>query len=61
MEKYDLKDKQGNIVTINRCKNCKFTNLSELIVYNTDGNDPYADPNVTYFNPVKPKPLEDKS
>jgi hypothetical protein len=61
MEKYDLQDEKGNRVTINKCKQCNFINSSEVIAYNSDGNDPYADPNVTYFNPVKPKPLDDKS
>ena len=58
MEHYDLKDEKGATVTINKCKNCKFINASEVIAYNTDGNDPYADQNVTYF---KPKSLENKS
>ena len=56
MERYDLKDQKGAVVTINRCKSCKFINSSEVIAYhNSDGGDPYT---VTYF---KPKSLEDKS
>ena len=58
MEKYDLKDENGEIVTINKCKNCKYTNASVVTVssWNSDGDSPYS---VTYFNPQIP--LEDKS
>jgi hypothetical protein len=55
MERYDLKDSKGQLVTINKCKNCNFQNASEVIAYNSDGDDPYV---VNYF---KPKSLEDKS
>jgi hypothetical protein len=56
MEKYELKDQKGEMVTINKCKNCKFTNLSVVQVsYNSEGDDQYS---VNYFNP---KALEDKS
>lgn len=55
MEKYDLQDKQGNRVTINKCKHCNFINSSEVIAYNSNGDDPYV---VNYY---KPKSLEDKS
>ena len=55
MERYDLKDTKGDLLRINKCTNCKYTNASEVIAYNSDGDDPYA---VNYF---KPKPLEDKS
>ena len=58
MERYDLKDKEtGQLVTINKCKHCKYTNASVVTAtasYNSDGDNPYS---VTYFNP---KPLEDK-
>lgn len=59
MEKYDLKDCKGEYITINKCKNCKYTNASVVQVFTSDGNDPYHDPNVTYFNPGK-RILEDK-
>jgi hypothetical protein len=55
MERYDLKDDKGQLLRVNKCKNCKYTNASEVIAYNSDGNDPYS---VNYF---KPKALEDKS
>jgi len=59
MERYDLKDKEGTgqLVTINKCKHCKYTNASVVTAtasYNSDGDNPYS---VTYFNP---KALEDK-
>lgn len=57
MEKYDMKDQNGEMVTINKCKGCKYTNSSVVTAsWNSDGNDPYS---VTYFNPKTP--LEDKS
>jgi hypothetical protein len=58
MEKYNLTDEKGQFVTINKCKNCKYTNASVVTVssYPSDGDDQYS---VNYFNP-KP-PLEDKS
>ncbi|MDF2736313.1 MAG: hypothetical protein K0S93_169 [Nitrososphaeraceae archaeon] len=55
MEKYELKDQKGEMVTINKCKNCKFTNASVVQAFTSDGSDPYV---VNYFNP---KALEDKS
>lgn len=57
MEKYDLKDPKGNVVTINKCKNCKYMNSSVVTMYswNSGGDNPYA---VNYYNP---KALEDKS
>ena len=57
MERYDLKDKETEqMVTINKCKHCKYTNASVVTAttYKSDGNDPYI---VNYFNP---KALEDK-
>jgi hypothetical protein len=56
MEKYDLKDPKGELITINKCRNCKFTNASVVQAsFTSDGGDPYV---VNYFNP---KSLEDKS
>lgn len=58
MEKYDLKSQDENssrTVTINKCKNCKFTNASTITFYNSEGDDQYS---VNYFNP---KALEDKT
>ena len=45
MEKYDLIDEQNNKVTIRHCKNCKFTNASNIIFENTPSNTPP----ITYF------------
>jgi hypothetical protein len=55
MEKYDLKDPNGQTITINKCKNCKFTNASVVQAFTSEGDDQYS---VNYFNP---KQLEDKS
>jgi hypothetical protein len=57
MEKYNMKDPKGELVTINKCKNCKYTNASVVTVsWNSDGDNPYS---VNYFNPNKA--IEDKS
>lgn len=64
MEKYELKDPNGELVTINKCKNCKYTNASVVTAsYTSEGDNPYS---VHYFNPnsvnyFNPKALEDKS
>jgi primase-polymerase (primpol)-like protein len=56
MEKYNLMDEKGQFVTINKCKNCKYTNASVVTAfYESDGGDPYV---INYFNPAR---LEDKS
>jgi hypothetical protein len=56
MEKYNLMDEKGQFITINKCKNCKYTNASVVTsFYESDGGDPYV---VNYFNPAR---LEDKS
>lgn len=57
MEKYDLKNDKGAVVTINKCKQCNFINSSEVIVsWNSEELD--GQYSVNYF---KPKALEDKS
>jgi hypothetical protein len=52
MENYDIKDSKGELVRINKCKNCNFLNASTISVYK-----PEYPHTVTYYNPPS---LEDK-
>ena len=42
MERYDLKDPKGQLLRVNKCKNCRYTNASEVIAYNSDGGDAFV-------------------